>query len=115
MSDLYKRRGRKPLAAARIVEVMRRLANQNAPIPTAVLRKHLPDLPASSLLRAVQWLRDEAGLLVRNINGTNVREYLLGTQHRTWAISLSPEQVRKSARAETSLLIVLQNVERGKP
>lgn len=107
MANLYRRRGRKPLIAARIVELLRQNHQQSVPVTVSLLRKALPDVRYTNLFRALDWLREHAGLLVRSVPGTTVREYQLGTQHQRWGYSLDPEQVRTCARAENTLLLIL--------
>lgn len=114
MSFKSSRLGRKPLVAARIVRAMRALAARSEPITTAALRKQEPGMAPSSVFQAVQRLQEQAGLLVRFIPGTNVREYCLGSQAYRWGIPRSPEQIRESAREETILTLILDDHERGK-
>lgn len=112
MAQIHERNGPKPRTAARIVRAMRQLSNRNEPVTTAVLRREVPGVPNATILRAVQWLEREAGLLKRRIQGTNVREYLLGSQSARWGIQVEPELIRYYARTETTLLVLLNEWER---
>lgn len=111
MSRIHERNGPKPRTAARIIRAMRQLSNRNEPVTTAVLRREVSDATNATILRAVQWLEREAGLLKRSIQGTSVREYLLGSQSARWGIQVEPELIRCYARTETTLLVLLNDWE----
>jgi len=111
MAQIHERNGPKPRTAARIVRAMRQLSNRNEPITTAVLRREVTGVPNATILRAGQWLEREAGLLKRRIQGTNVREYLLGSQSARWGIQVEPELIRCYARTEITLLVLLNDWE----
>jgi len=106
------RTGRKPLAKARVIRALRALQSQGTPATLSTILEREPKLPKSSAMQALAQLPAEANLQVRTLPGSrSVRQYILATAAQHYGIQLDPDTRREGARAENTLLIILNDHE----
>jgi len=108
------RNGRRPIAKARVIRALRTLQAQGQPATLQGILKEEPGLARSSALQALAQLPEEAHLQVRALPGSStVRQYILATAAQHHGIKLDSDIARAGARAENTLLCILQDHEKG--